>query len=473
MFIYDKNRISQFKQLQDIFEIQLMKKLNSGNLVLDTFSQFIIMSFISYTISKFRNFIDKIEIFSGKFLLFIYKLFNYLFNKIINKKIIKTIDIPYITNTKQINELYKAVSWYLSNNKSIDYIKETDLEYTFEKKINYENMKSGCEINKILTKNKQKTIKYKIYDINYILDTELITIYGEKENKRENYKVKLSTYMENNTKIDILEEFCQHCINRYYENLNNTIWKQLIYINKNTKWDSKESNNYRKLDTIILQNNIKSEIKNDIELFINSEEWYNHRDIPYTRGYLFYGPPGTGKTSMIKALSLYTNRHIHFLFLSQINNDIELLELLKNIKYKETILVIEDIDAMINIVKSRNIKQIDDDNNINNNGITLSGLLNALDGVFNNAGRIMIMTTNHPDMLDSALLRPGRCDIKFLFNNCNREQIKELYEVFFNIKINLMDIEVNDYIYSPAEITSIFLEYRNDPKLALININNK
>ena len=92
-------------------------------------------------------------------------------------------------------------------------------------------------------------------------------------------------------------------------------------------------------------------------MFLNSEEWYQHRDIPYTRGYLFYGHPGTGKTSMIKGLSLFSKRHIHYLMLNEVETDTQLVELIKSINYKETILVIEDIDAMLNVVKSRTMEQ--------------------------------------------------------------------------------------------------------------------
>lgn len=59
--------------------------------------------------------------------------------------------------------------------------------------------------------------------------------------------------------------------------------------------------------------------------------------------------------------------------------------------------------------------------------ISLSGLLNAIDGVASNEGRILIMTTNYPDKLDKALIRPGRVDMRIGFLLMSRGQIRELF----------------------------------------------
>ncbi|KAK3698076.1 hypothetical protein LTR37_017125 [Vermiconidia calcicola] len=60
-------------------------------------------------------------------------------------------------------------------------------------------------------------------------------------------------------------------------------------------------------------------------------------------------------------------------------------------------------------------------------GVSLSGLLNAIDGVATHEGRVLIMTTNHPEQLDSALVRPGRVDQRVEFNLTKKAQIKELF----------------------------------------------
>lgn len=497
------NQGQMTRQLQNILQFQLMKNITTGNFILDTVIQVIMMAFVTYTITQIKYILDYI---TGKISLLFYYLYRngkFYYLKIIgkNQTFTKTVDVPYISDNRQINELYKAVQWFLSSNSEIDYIKESNLQYVYEKKLQPDSIITELNINKILNQGKVKDILFKKNKISFLLDTETITIYTDKEKKRENFKIKLWTEIDLNCKHDIIEEFCQMCINKYIESLTSSTWKQLIYTNKEGKWESKESKNARKLDTVLLQNSIKESIKLDMELFLNSEEWYSHRDIPYTRGYLLYGIPGTGKTSLIKSLSLHFKRHMHYLMLQNIKSDTELLELLQSINYKETILVIEDIDAGSSIVKARkndadssivNAKKndtdisivktkksnkhniiIQDENEIQEK-ITLSGLLNALDGVFNNNGRIMIITTNHPELLDQALTRHGRIDSKYQFNNCSRDQIKDLYYMFFDKEPNNDQLEkIKLFEYSPAQISSVFLRYRNNPDVALEHLDDK
>ncbi|KPM36862.1 hypothetical protein AK830_g9688 [Neonectria ditissima] len=59
--------------------------------------------------------------------------------------------------------------------------------------------------------------------------------------------------------------------------------------------------------------------------------------------------------------------------------------------------------------------------------ISLSGLLNAIDGVASHEGRILIMTTNKPESLDEALIRPGRVDVQVGFKNASSAQAGELF----------------------------------------------
>jgi chaperone BCS1 len=68
-----------------------------------------------------------------------------------------------------------------------------------------------------------------------------------------------------------------------------------------------------------------------------------------------------------------------------------------------------------------------------NAGISLSGLLNAIDGVASHEGRVLIMTTNHPEKLDAALVRPGRVDRKVGFRLAMREEVKELFVRMYRV----------------------------------------
>lgn len=66
-------------------------------------------------------------------------------------------------------------------------------------------------------------------------------------------------------------------------------------------------------------------------------------------------------------------------------------------------------------------------------GISLSGLLNAIDGVASHEGRVLIMTTNKPESLDEALVRPGRVDVQVGFANASSYQIEELFQRMYEV----------------------------------------
>ena len=88
-----------------------------------------------------------------------------------------------------------------------------------------------------------------------------------------------------------------------------------------------------------------------------------------------------------------------------------------------SIILLEDIDGLFVEREAVNPSQ-------EGRRVTFSGLLNALDGVRSQEGRILFMTTNHREKLDPALLRPGRCDVQVELKNASFKQMKEMYERF-------------------------------------------
>jgi chaperone BCS1 len=159
----------------------------------------------------------------------------------------------------------------------------------------------------------------------------------------------------------------------------------------------------RTLDTIVLPESQKDRIVSDIKAFIAAKEWYVEKGIPYRRGLMFYGPTGTGKTSLTLALAGAFDLRVFAINLGSVENDEDLINAIITLPEK-SLLLIEDIDAA---VADRDSEEDED-----KKPITLAGLLNATDGVFSRDGRILVMTTNHPEKLDSALTRPGRVDLK-------------------------------------------------------------
>ncbi|KKY22238.1 putative bcs1-like atpase [Diplodia seriata] len=220
-------------------------------------------------------------------------------------------------------------------------------------------------------------------------------------------------------------------------------------------WDRLRAKPSRPMDTVALDPAQKEKIIADINEYLHpsSPRWYATRGIPYRRGYLFHGPPGVGKTSLAYALAGIFGLDIYNISLLEPTlTESDLNRLFNNLPQR-CIVLLEDIDSagLLRDEKSdqaeaadpnkkkeefsaetlakalttanRKQKQADD----NKQGISLSGLLNAIDGVATHEGRVLVMTTNHPEKLDDALIRPGRVDMQVEFSLATHEQMRDIF----------------------------------------------
>jgi len=199
---------------------------------------------------------------------------------------------------------------------------------------------------------------------------------------------------------------------------------------------------------------------------MKAKSWYKSLGIPYRRGYLFYGPPGCGKSSFIKVLAGYFNLGICLVNLNSRDISDDNLNVLMNEAPSKSIIVIEDIDAAM---ASRDEDGESVTNGKHNRNLTLSGLLNALDGIASQEGRLIFMTTNKKQHLDPALLRPGRVDRKAYFGLASHAQITEMFRLFFpDVKLTeefTAKIPANKF--SMAEIQKYLMFFRENPQGAL------
>ena len=198
-------------------------------------------------------------------------------------------------------------------------------------------------------------------------------------------------------------------------------------------WDYSENYTPRLLESVLLQPGDKESFVEDIARFRKSKQRYSRLGVPYHRGYLLYGPPGTGKTSLVSAVAAHFALSVYCVNLTEFN-DRSLMAAVSQIP-RDSVLLFEDIDCMKGS-QSRDEGDSGDGQNRQAkentvNAVTLSGLLNVLDGFYAPTGVLFVMTTNQIEKLDDALLRPGRIDYKLYLGQASDHQKAELYRRFF------------------------------------------
>ncbi|MEN8197032.1 MAG: AAA family ATPase, partial [Pseudomonadota bacterium] len=181
----------------------------------------------------------------------------------------------------------------------------------------------------------------------------------------------------------------------------------------------------RPMGSVILPREQADRLIADAQWFFEAGDWYAERGIPYRRGFLFSGPPGTGKSSVVLALASHLGKPVYALNLASVSQDSVLMEAFAEVP-QDAILLVEDIDA-IRIAKSRTGGQDKKDTSQGGGFTTLSGLLNAIDGVAAPEGRLLVMTSNHPEHLDPALIRPGRIDLHEWFDLLGPDEIRRMF----------------------------------------------
>jgi chaperone BCS1 len=204
----------------------------------------------------------------------------------------------------------------------------------------------------------------------------------------------------------------------------------------------------RQIDTVILPNSLKSALLEDMNAFWTplNRSLYSSRGIPYRRGYLFIGPPGTGKTSCAFALAGFFGVDIYALSLNDPDiTDSLFLRLMSKLP-RYCIFLLENIDGA-NILERSNQQSVNN-SPASLSGVSLAGLLNAIDGVDSPEGRVLIISTNHPERLDKALIRPGRVDLSFNFRLATRDQMKE---IFIRMYSNDKEIPASSVHKEPTE----------------------
>ncbi|RPD59031.1 P-loop containing nucleoside triphosphate hydrolase protein [Lentinus tigrinus ALCF2SS1-7] len=215
------------------------------------------------------------------------------------------------------------------------------------------------------------------------------------------------------------------------------------------RWRRVAMQTKRPPSSVILDPGVLELVLDDARDFLSSKKWYADRGIPFRRGYLLHGAPGAGKTSMIHTIAGELGLSIYILSLTVMGLDDNNLKSLIAHLPKSCIVLMEDVDAAFTRSIKRDIVDPETQSHTHQSRasspedtgdsgketqfgrVTLSGLLNALDGIAAHEGRILFATTNSYGSLDPALLRPGRLDLHIEFHLASTYQVKELFKRFY------------------------------------------
>jgi hypothetical protein len=157
-------------------------------------------------------------------------------------------------------------------------------------------------------------------------------------------------------------------------------------------------------DKLTLDSRVKLLVKNDLERFYQSKNWYEERNLAYQRGYLFYGEPGNGKSSALRAMLTQCESPKVYVMgnMNKDESEKQFVDMFESAKEtKNAFILMEDVDRYYGTGADKEPCKV-----------SLSTFLNCMDGIGGgDGGLVVIATANHPKNLDAAILkRPGRFD---------------------------------------------------------------
>lgn len=277
-----------------------------------------------------------------------------------------------------------------------------------------------------------------------------------------------------------------------------TVRVPIFRYNNFESWGTTILRPIRPLETVHFDEAAKLDLVKDIRQYLDvkTRKFYSMRGVPYRRGYLLHGPPGTGKTSLTLALASIFDLELYLLHVPSVSADTELARIFTCLPPK-CLVLLEDIDAvggsrdMTEEEQEEHEKRMKKQNlgsSSQKSSCTLSGLLNVLDGVASQEGRIVLMTSNFADNLDKALIRPGRIDKMILLGHINQESAKLMFlrmfatddeDHAFGVRIDGQELQklalqfchdIPEEKFTPAQLQGYLLNLRGSPEVAVAGI---
>ena len=395
------------------------------------------------------------------------------------------------------NVSYKALCWYIIENytsrqKSLscegDVLKKNDKLHTDGK---YRRVPDYMPNDKIKIQYKGIGINLSFSDgkeeksITLSTSVRPTSVQPSTALETKNNRILLDFVADINAKF---EEYCYSMIdpNKMYV----CEWKSDKRHNDTEEFTYTEMRINKTYKNIYLPDALITNIQNDIKQFKTGEDFYKQNGIPYKRGYLFYGPPGTGKTSTVYAIARENKMNLYKLDLKMIAITKALLKSIVGKIPRNSVILIEEIDTQIHndrqdtsethstdkkdsvstptkkepVIKPTDstvpeIKKVKKDIPIRSDTLPMSMLMEVLDGYDCLHGCIIILTTNHKEYLNEALIRPGRIDIPYLFDLMGAKVIQETIKRFTGFDI---PVDPKISMTSSKLLNQILLPHRTD-----------
>ncbi|KAH7108769.1 BCS1 N terminal-domain-containing protein [Dendryphion nanum] len=295
---------------------------------------------------------------------------------------------------------------------------------------------------------------------------------------------------------NVLRELLDEC-RQYYLGLREN--KTCVFEHEGNRWKPSKLRSKRDASTVIIDKKQKEMLLDDVAEFLDpkTKQWYTTRGLPYQRGYLLYGPPGTGKSSLSLSVAGNFDLDVYILTLSSLNDD-NLKALFTELP-QQCVVLLEDVDAVS--VNRAQDDSVNASQSLDRSGspqqspgrVSLSTLLNVLDGLGSPEGRVLIMTTNHIERLDPALIHPGRADEKVEFQLADEGMLSQLFFLIYDprqdtigadagqqetVKDTEMQVLAKEFAakvprqeFSPAEIMALLLMHKRSPRQAIAEVD--
>ncbi|KAF9729902.1 hypothetical protein PMIN06_012974 [Paraphaeosphaeria minitans] len=298
----------------------------------------------------------------------------------------------------------------------------------------------------------------------------------------------------------VLRELLSECRRHYMGFIEN---KTCVFEHVDDRWKSSIPKSKRDVTTVVIGEDVKKEVIDDLAEFLDPQMklWYSERSIPYRRGYLVHGLPGTGKSSFSLSIAGQFDLDLYVLSIPSLSD--RALKALFDELPQRCVVLLEDVDA-VGLDRSQGVvtdASSDGRPKRSAGKVSLSTLLNVLDGISSSEGRVSIMTTNHIEHLDRALIRPGRADKRVEFKLTDKDMISQLFLFIYSSgpsgltqrdgsensasgdgKVNVTQddelgqlaevfaAKIPEFEFSPADIMSFLLVNKQSPRRAVADV---